>query len=75
MPNPLDLKSTINLPRTDFSMKANLPQNEPKLAGPLGRRKTFTAAFGTARRDSAAVHSARWPSLRQRPHPPGHGAE
>ncbi len=28
---PLDLKSTINLPKTDFSMKANLPQNEPKV--------------------------------------------
>jgi isoleucyl-tRNA synthetase len=28
---PLELKSTINLPRTDFSMKANLPQNEPKM--------------------------------------------
>ena len=27
---PLDLKSTINLPRTDFPMKANLPQKEPK---------------------------------------------
>jgi isoleucyl-tRNA synthetase len=28
---PLDLKSTLNLPKTDFPMKANLPQNEPKL--------------------------------------------
>ena len=28
---PLELKSTINLPKTDFSMKANLPQNEPKI--------------------------------------------
>jgi isoleucyl-tRNA synthetase len=28
---PLELKSTINLPKTDFPMKANLPQNEPKL--------------------------------------------
>ena len=28
---PLDLKSTLNLPKTDFSMKANLPQNEPKM--------------------------------------------
>src|SRR5262249_7202944 len=28
---PLDLKSTVNLPKTDFPMKANLPQNEPKL--------------------------------------------
>ena len=28
---PLDLKSTLNLPKTDFPMKANLPQNEPKI--------------------------------------------
>src|SRR5437899_12592171 len=28
---PLELKSTINLPRTGFPMKANLPQNEPKI--------------------------------------------
>ncbi len=27
---PLELKHTINLPKTSFSMKANLPQNEPK---------------------------------------------
>src|SRR5690349_21127803 len=27
----LDLKATINLPKTSFSMKANLPQSEPKL--------------------------------------------
>jgi isoleucyl-tRNA synthetase len=26
----MDLKSTINLPKTGFPMKANLPQNEPK---------------------------------------------
>ena len=26
----LDLKKTINLPKTAFPMKANLPQNEPK---------------------------------------------
>ena len=28
---PVDLKSTVNLPKTAFPMKANLPQNEPKL--------------------------------------------
>jgi isoleucyl-tRNA synthetase len=28
---PLELKKTINLPQTAFPMKANLPQNEPKL--------------------------------------------
>ncbi|HXJ95298.1 MAG TPA: isoleucine--tRNA ligase [Terriglobia bacterium] len=30
MPKTLDLKSTVNLPKTAFSMKANLPQNEPR---------------------------------------------
>ncbi len=30
MPKTLDLKETLNLPRTDFPMKANLPENEPK---------------------------------------------
>src|SRR5438046_2401186 len=30
MAGPLELKKTLNLPKTDFSMKANLPQNEPK---------------------------------------------
>ena len=28
---PPELKATLNLPKTDFSMKANLPQNEPKM--------------------------------------------
>ncbi|HVP43298.1 MAG TPA: isoleucine--tRNA ligase [Terriglobales bacterium] len=31
MAAPVDLKATINLPKTAFPMKANLPQNEPKL--------------------------------------------
>ena len=31
MPVPINVKSTVNLPKTDFPMKANLPQNEPKL--------------------------------------------
>jgi isoleucyl-tRNA synthetase len=30
MPKALDLKQTLNLPQTKFSMKANLPQNEPR---------------------------------------------
>src|SRR6202045_2053682 len=28
---PVELKATINLPKTAFPMKANLPQNEPKM--------------------------------------------
>jgi len=27
----VDLKSTLSLPRTEFPMKGNLPQNEPKM--------------------------------------------
>ena len=30
MTEKLDYKTTLNLPRTDFPMKANLPENEPK---------------------------------------------
>jgi isoleucyl-tRNA synthetase len=30
MAEPLDLKKTLNLPKTEFPMKASLPQNEPK---------------------------------------------
>ena len=28
-PEPKTLKQTLNLPQTQFAMKANLPQNEP----------------------------------------------
>ena len=28
---PVELKATLNLPKTDFPMKANLPENEPKM--------------------------------------------
>ena len=30
MTEPLDLKKTVNLPKTDFSQKANLGQSEPQ---------------------------------------------
>src|SRR6202167_1274506 len=30
MPAPPELKATLNLPQTDFPLKANLPQSEPK---------------------------------------------
>ena len=29
VPEAKTLKSTLNLPKTEFAMKANLPQNEP----------------------------------------------
>ena len=38
---PLELKSTINLPKTDFPMKANLPQNEPKMLARWEQEKLY----------------------------------
>ncbi|HZQ67761.1 MAG TPA: isoleucine--tRNA ligase [Terriglobales bacterium] len=38
---PFELKSTINLPRTDFPMKANLPQNEPKALAKWEQMKIY----------------------------------
>jgi isoleucyl-tRNA synthetase len=38
---PLDLKSTINLPKTSFPMKANLPQNEPKMLERWGEMRLY----------------------------------
>ncbi len=67
---PLDLKSTLNLPKTDFSMKANLPQNEPKM---LARWEESGSTTASARRTRAAnLRDARRPTLCQRPDPSGH---
>ncbi|MGB9235419.1 MAG: isoleucine--tRNA ligase [Terriglobales bacterium] len=38
---PTDLKSTINLPKTAFPMKANLPQNEPKMLARWEQEKLY----------------------------------
>src|SRR5260221_12263069 len=41
MPKIVDLKSTLNLPRTAFPMKANLPQNEPKQLAEWEEKKLY----------------------------------
>jgi isoleucyl-tRNA synthetase len=38
---PLDLKSTINLPKTSFPMKADLPRNEPKMLERWGAMRLY----------------------------------
>ena len=38
-----DLKSTLNLPRTDFPMKANLAQAEPKRLEEWERASLYAA--------------------------------
>ena len=37
----MDLKSTINLPKTGFPMKAGLPQNEPKILARWEERRLY----------------------------------
>lgn len=46
---PLDLKSTINLPKTDFPMKANLPQNEPKTLARWQQMRIYERIRGARR--------------------------
>jgi isoleucyl-tRNA synthetase len=41
MSKPLELKQTLNLPRTDFPMKANLPQSEPKMLADWQEKKIY----------------------------------
>ena len=48
---PLELKSTLNLPHTNFSMKANLPQNEPQMLAHWQDEKLYESI---RQRDSGA---------------------
>jgi isoleucyl-tRNA synthetase len=41
MPKIVNLKSTLNLPRTAFPMKASLPQNEPKQLAEWEEKKLY----------------------------------
>ena len=41
MSNILDLKNTLNLPKTAFPMKANLPQAEPRQLAEWDQQKTY----------------------------------
>src|ERR1700731_959700 len=41
MPKIVDLKSTLNLPKTDFPMKANLPKNEPRMLAEWDENKLY----------------------------------
>ncbi|HKU51280.1 MAG TPA: class I tRNA ligase family protein, partial [Nitrospira sp.] len=37
----MDYKSTLNLPKTDFPMKANLPQREPEMLAWWEQQKLY----------------------------------
>src|SRR5713226_5873400 len=62
-PKNIDLKQTLNLPNTDFSMKANLPVAEPKMLAEWERENLYVQI--------RAARAGR-PTLRQRHDSPRH---
>ena len=50
MSKPAELKQTLNLPRTDFPMKANLPVSEPKMLAEWQEKKIYESIL-EARKD------------------------
>src|ERR1700719_2812998 len=52
MSKPVNLKTTLNLPRTDFPMKANLPQSEPRILAQWEDGKLYER-IQQARKDGA----------------------
>jgi isoleucyl-tRNA synthetase len=58
----MDYKSTLNLPKTDFPMKANLPQREPDLLSwweEIGLYRRIQGAGKGRRRQWAHSHRPR----------------
>ncbi len=74
MQEPLELKKTINLPKTSFSMKANLPQNEPKWLAQWSKENLY-GQIRESRKGRPDFHPARRPPVCQRAHPSGDGAQ
>ncbi len=48
MPKTLDVKSTLNLPRTAFPMKANLPQSEPRQLAEWEEKRLYQRVLKSA---------------------------
>jgi isoleucyl-tRNA synthetase len=72
MSEPLKLKETLNLPKTDFPMKASLPLNEPKQLEAWQEANLYQQIL-EARQGKTAVHAARWAALSHGHHSPGTG--
>ena len=66
-----DYKNTVNLPETDFPMKADLARREPEMLAWWEEHGTYAQA-ARDRAGPAAVRAARRPAVRQRrdPHRP-----
>ena len=63
---PQELKATLNLPKTEFSMKANLPQNEPKMLARWEQMKIYDLIRQARRGGDDPAKLARFCSRRSR---------
>ena len=68
-----DYKATLNLPQTDFPMKANLAQREPEWLRKWEQNRLYEKIRG--RVGPSPIHFARRPPLCQRPYPHGYGLQ
>ena len=51
----MDYKNTLNLPRTDFAMKAKLAENEPKMVERWEREKVYEAVLEAHKNDPKGI--------------------
>ena len=63
-----DYSETLSLPKTDFPMRAGLPQKEPEILA-RWRELGLYQRLRRGRARQAEIHPARRPALRQRQHP------
>ena len=69
-----DWKDTLNLPRTDFPMKANLQSAEPEALARWEAMDLY-AKIRESREGRAEVRASRRPAVYKRSYPPGNGAQ
>ena len=62
----IDYKNTINLPKTDFAMKADLAQARTRHAGRLGSKHRYEEIQRARGGSRARVHPARWSAVCER---------
>jgi hypothetical protein len=74
MTEPLELKKTVNLPKTDFAQKANLAQSEPARLKKWKDAKLYEA-IRESKKGAGKIHSARRSAVCQRRHSYRNGAE
>ena len=67
----LDYSQTLFLPKTDFPMRAGLPQKEPEILARWAREDLYARA-SRERQGPAEIRAARRAALRQRQHPHRH---